>query len=142
MNFGLQINKKDLITIVVLCIVFFSIAVVNLGNTQYPSTTAQMTNGQGFYIDLGAQTNVNSMIFLLDQGALNLTISSGSPGNWTVAAGNVAWPYSTSSSTWSEDYNKWYEVSVDKTTQYLKVDFNTAGSSDTILSEIAVLNQN
>ena len=44
MNLGLQINKKDAITIVLLCIVFFSIAVVNLGYTQSPTTTAQLTD--------------------------------------------------------------------------------------------------
>ena len=84
LNLELKINKKDLITIVLLSVVFFSIAVVNLGLTQSPTTTAQLTTGQSFYIDLGAQTNVKSMIFLLKQGAINVTVSSGSPGNWTV----------------------------------------------------------
>ena len=35
-NLDLKINKKDIVTIVLLSIVFFSIAVVNLGITQNP----------------------------------------------------------------------------------------------------------
>jgi len=140
LNFGLKIDKKDIITIVVLSVVFFSIAAVNLGYTTYPTTTTQLAAGQSFYVDLGSRTNVKSMIFLLDVGALNVTISQGSPVNWTVVPGasNVAWPYS---GVWSEDYNKWYEVSVDQTTQYLKVDMGTTGY-ETVLSQIAVIDQN
>ncbi|MGD0070454.1 MAG: glycosyltransferase family 39 protein [Candidatus Bathyarchaeia archaeon] len=140
MNLGLKIGKKDLITIVLLSIVFFSIATWNLGLTQSPTTTAQLTAGQSFYLDLGSSTNVKSMVFLLKQGAFNVTISAGSPSNWTAAATNVAWPYS--SSQWSEDYYKWDEVSVSQTTQYLKVDFGSAGDYNTILAEIAVIDQN
>ena len=108
-----------------LCVVFFSIAVVNLGYTTYPQNITQMTAGQSFYIDLGNQTNVKSMLILLNVGALNATISTGSPGNW-IEAINVTWPYSNGG--WSEDYNKYVspngqnEIPIDQTTQYLKVD--------------------
>jgi dolichyl-phosphate-mannose-protein mannosyltransferase len=139
MNLGLQINKKDAVTIILLSIVFFSIAVVNLGLTQSPTTTAQLTAGQSFYVDLGNSTNVKSMVFLLKEGAFNVTISSGSPGNWQAAASNVEWPYGNSA--WSEDYYKWHEVSVDQTTQYLKVDVGPAGYQ-TLIAEIAVIDQN
>ena len=87
-----------------LCVVFFSIAVVNLGYTTYPQNITQMTAGQSFYIDLGNQTNVKSMLILLNVGALNATISTGSPGNW-IEAINVTWTYSNGG--WSEDYNKY-----------------------------------
>jgi dolichyl-phosphate-mannose--protein O-mannosyl transferase len=140
MNIGLKINKKDLITIVLLSVVFFSIATWNLGLTQSPTTTAQLTAGQSFYLDLGSSTNVKSMVFLLKNGAVNATISTGSPGNWQNITTNVAWPYSDSQ--WSEDYYKWYEVSVDQTTQYLEVNFSQAGSYNTIIAEIAVIDQN
>ncbi len=145
MNLGLQINKKDAITIVLLSIVFFSIAVVNLGLTQSPTTTAQLTAGQSFYLDLGNQTNVKSMVFLLKQGAINVTISAGSPGNWTVAV-TENWPYSNSQ--WSEDYYKYVqyngqsEVPINQVTQYLKLDIGPTGSYNTIIAEIAVIDQN
>ena len=89
-----------------------------------PRTQLKLTAGQSFYVNLGASTNVKSMIVLLDVGAFNFTVSTGSPGNWTEVT-NVAWPYSNSQ--WSEDYYKWNEIPVDQTTQYLKVDVGPAG---------------
>ena len=138
MNLGLQINKKDLITVVLLSIVFFSIAAWNLGLTQTPTTTATLTAGQSFYVDLGASTNVKSMVVLLDVGAFNFTVSTGSPGNWQEVT-NVAWPYSNSE--WSENYYVWDEIPVGQTTQYLKVDVGPAGF-ETVIAQIAVINQN
>jgi len=129
-----------LITIVLLCVVFLSIAVPNLGLTQSPTTTAQMAAGQSFYLDLGSSTNVKSIVVLLKQGALNVTVSTGSPENWTVTAANNDWPYSNSQ--FSEDYYKWHEISVDQTTQYLELSFGPAGSYNTIIAEIAVIDQN
>ena len=77
MNFGLQINKKDLITIVLLSVVFFSIAIVNLGEHNIPLNSYSNDSWQSFYVNLGNQTNVKSMLFLLDSGAMNVTVSSG-----------------------------------------------------------------
>ena len=51
MNLGLQINKKDLITIVLLAVVFFSIATWNLGATQIPTNSTTLTAGQSFYVN-------------------------------------------------------------------------------------------
>ncbi len=138
MNLGLQINKKDLITIVLLAIVFFSIAAVNLGATQIPTNTTQLTAGQSFYVNLGASTNVKYLIVLLDVGAYNFTVSSGSPSNWTEVT-NFPWPYSNSQ--WSEDYYKWTEIPVNQVTQYLKVDVGPAGY-ETEIAQIAVIDQN
>ncbi len=140
LNLDLKITKKDLITIVLLSIVFFSIAVVNLGLVQSPTTTAQLTAGQSMYLDLGNQTNVKSMILLLKVGAMNVTISTGSPGNWQNNSVNSAWPYS--SSQFSEDYYKWHEVSIGQVTQYLELNFSQAGTYNTIIAEIAVIDQN
>ncbi len=104
MNLGMQINKKDLITIVLLAVVFFSIAAWNLGATQIPTNTTTLTAGQSFYVTLGNSTNVKYLIVLMDVGAYNFTVSSGSPSNWTEVT-NYPWPYSNS--VWSEDYYKW-----------------------------------
>ncbi len=137
LNFDLKLTKKDIITIVLLSIVFFSIAVVNLGLMQSPTSTAQITDGQSFYISLGSQTNVKSVILLLKQGAMNVTISTGAPGNWMNSSVNSVWPSAS-----SEDYYKWHEVSIAQTTQYLKLDFGPAGGYNTIIAEIAVIDQN
>ena len=138
MNIKLKITKVDVITVVLLCIVFFSMAVVNLGWTQTPTTTAQLFGGQSFYLDLGSSVNVKSVVLLLKQGAMNVTVSSGTPGNWQSAVVN-AWPYNDGS--WSEDYYKWHEVAVSQTTQYLQFNFTQAGSASTILAEVAVIGQ-
>jgi dolichyl-phosphate-mannose--protein O-mannosyl transferase len=139
MKLELQINRKDVVTIVLLSIVFFSIAVWNLGLTQTPTTTTQLTAGQSFYLDLGSSTNVKSMVLLLKNGAFNVTISTGSPGNWQDVATNSTYPQYNKQ--WSEDYYKWDEVPVGQTTQYLKAEFGPAGYN-TILAEIAVIDQN
>lgn len=119
-----------------LCIVFFSLATWNVGLTQTPTTTTQFTAGQSFNLDLGSSVNVKSVVILLKQGAFNVTVSSGSPGNWQNAPANDAWPYSNNQ--WSEDYYKWREVSVGQTTQYLKFNFSQAGY-DTNIAEVAVI---
>ena len=92
LNLDIKLTKKDIITIVLLSIVFFSIAVANLGLTQSPTTTAQLTDGQSFYITLGVQTNVKSVIFLLKQGAMDVNISTGSPGNWASTQSTMLGP--------------------------------------------------
>jgi len=138
MNFGVQVDKKDLITVVILAVVFFSIAAWNLGDTQIPTNSTQLTAGESFYVTLGNSTNVQYLIVLTDVGAYNFTVSSGSPGNWTEVT-NYLWPYS--STGWSEDYYKWTEITVDQTTQYLKVDVGQAGY-ETLIAQIAVIDQN
>ena len=127
-----------MITIVLLSIVFFSIATWNIGLTQTPTTTTQFITGQSFYLDLGSSTNVKSVVFLLKSGAFNVTISSGALGNWQDAATNIAYPYSNQQ--WSEEYYKWHEVDAPQTTQYLKVNFSQAGY-DTVIAEVAVIDQ-
>ena len=139
LDLDIKVTKKDIITIVLLSIVFFSIAVANLGLAQSPSTTAQLTDGQSFYLTLSSQTNVKSVILLLKQGAIDVNISSGFPGNWASTI-HDAWPYSNSQ--YSEDYYKWHEVNVGQTTQYLEFNFSQAGGYNTIIAEIAVIDQN
>ncbi len=140
LTLDIKLTKKDIITIVLLSIVFLSIAATNLGLTQSPTTTAQLTDGQSFYITLNNETNVRSVVLLLKQGAMNVTITSGSPGNWLNNSVNSAWPYSNSQ--FSEDYYKWHEVSLGMTTQYLEFDFGIVGGYNTIIAEIGVIDQN
>jgi dolichyl-phosphate-mannose-protein mannosyltransferase len=124
----MQLDKLDLLTIAVLMVVFFSMATWNLGLTHTPITAVQFFEGQSFYIDMGAQTAVKSAVLLLKHGSFNITVSTGSPGNWSVKPNTVSF----------SDYYKWYEVSVQQSTQYLKFDFNE--SSNAIIGEMAVIN--
>jgi dolichyl-phosphate-mannose--protein O-mannosyl transferase len=129
----MQITKRDLITIAALSAVFFVMATWNLGLTRTPVTTAQLSAGQSFYVDLGAVQTVKSVCFLLEEGSYNLTMTSGSPGNWS----------STSATSSFSDYYKWDEVQFfpAQTTRYIKVDFyNTADGQSATIAEIAVIN--
>jgi dolichyl-phosphate-mannose--protein O-mannosyl transferase len=129
----MQITKRDLITIAALSVIFFAMATWNLGLTQTPVTTAQLSAGQSFYVDLGSVQTVKSVCLLLEDGSYNLTITSGSPGNWS----------STYVLASFSDYYKWNEAQffTPQTTQYIKVDFyNTTDGQSAIIAEIAVIN--
>jgi dolichyl-phosphate-mannose--protein O-mannosyl transferase len=129
----MQITKRDLLTIAALSIIFFAIATWNLGLTRTPVTTTQLSAGQSFYVDLGSVQTVKSVCFLLEDGSYNLTITPGSPGNWS----------STHVPSSFSDYYKWNEVQffTPQTTQYIKVDFyNTANGQSATIAEIAVIN--
>jgi dolichyl-phosphate-mannose-protein mannosyltransferase len=141
MNIKIDLNKRDLLTIAVLSIIFFSLAVSNLGATQTPITTEQISAGQGFYVDLVASTKVKSVILLLKEGSFNLTLSVGSVDNWQVAASNVAFSYNSVEQQWSEEYYKWHEVSISQTTRYIKFTFNQS-PYNTVIAEIAVIDSN
>jgi hypothetical protein len=83
MNIRINLDKRDLLTIAVLSIVFFSIAVWNLGLSQTPITTWQTTENEAFYIDLGESANVGTVYFLVKDGSATVQVSTGSPGSWS-----------------------------------------------------------
>jgi dolichyl-phosphate-mannose-protein mannosyltransferase len=143
MRIGLDLDKRDLLTIAVLSIVFFSLAIWNLGMTQTPVTAAQFSPDQSFIVDLGSVNSVKSVSLLLKDGDFNLTVSVGSPDNWQVVTSNTLYPYNTAEKQWSVDYYKWYEVNIQQTTRYVRVAFNQAPSSAVIteLSVISIDNQ-
>ena len=141
MNFKIDLNKRDLLTITVFAIVFFSLAVSNLGATQAPVTTVEISAGQSFYVDLGALTEMKSVILLLKGGSFNLTLSVGSVDDWQVVASNVAFPYDSVKQQWSEEYYKWHEVSISQTTRYIRFTFSQS-LYKTVIAEIAVIDPN
>jgi hypothetical protein len=75
----MDIDKRDLLTIIALSIVFFSIAVWNLGLTQSPVTTWQTSENQSFYIDLGQIESVDSVYLLVKNGSASVQTYTGSP---------------------------------------------------------------
>jgi dolichyl-phosphate-mannose-protein mannosyltransferase len=138
MNSRIDLDKRDLLTIALLSIVFFSFATWNLGMMQTPVTAVQFFSGQGFMIDLGNVNDVKSVVLLLKDGRFNLTISVCSPDNWQVIASNLLYPYNHGQQAWSRDYYKWYEVNIQKTTQFVRIDFNQSPSS-AVIPEVAVI---
>jgi dolichyl-phosphate-mannose-protein mannosyltransferase len=147
LNFSLKAIKYDLVAIILLCIIFFSIASYNLGASTVPTTNVEFQNGQSFYVDFGTQTNVTQTLFLVT-GGLNVSVSIGTPSNWVIVQSNVAYPpedYSPDAlkqaQGWTGFYNEWISVGVANRTQYLKIDINRL-YYPIIITDILVLNEN
>jgi dolichyl-phosphate-mannose-protein mannosyltransferase len=125
----MHLNRRDLVTIAVLSMIFFSVAIWNLGLSQTPVTTVQLSAGQSFYLDFGSQRDVGSVFFLLKDGSYNVTLYTDAPGNWTQAK----------TATSDYEYYKWKEISLYQTAQYIRIDVGQS-SSEPIIAELAVTN--
>ena len=124
----MNISKRDLLTIVVLSIVFFSVATWNLGMTQVPMTTWQTTENKSFCIGLGRFESAGSVYFLVKQGSANVTVYIGSPGNWSY---NRTFDIKFS-------YYSWSKLDISSNTQYVRFDFQQVSIE---IAEIAILSQ-
>ncbi|MCW4005921.1 MAG: phospholipid carrier-dependent glycosyltransferase [Candidatus Bathyarchaeota archaeon] len=101
-----------------------SVATWNLGVNQAPITTAQFSSDDSFYVDLGEEVPVDSVLFLLKDNSYNLSLYKGSPENWQAVTSN--WEKS--------EYYKWDQIGFSQTTQYIKVEFGA--SSNAVISEM------
>ncbi len=128
MNIRKDINKRDLLSIAVLCTIFFSVAIWNLGLTQVPLTNWQANENKTFYINLGEIESVGTVYFLVKNGSANVQVHTGSPGNWSNSR-NFTIPTS---------YYSWNEVNVNSGTQYVRFGFEQASIE---IAEIALLSQ-
>jgi dolichyl-phosphate-mannose-protein mannosyltransferase len=128
MNIRIDLDKRDLLTIAVLSIIFFSLTVWNLGLPQAPITTWQTTENEAFYIDLGEPASVGTVYFLVKNGVASVQVYTGSPGNWST---------SESSLSISNSYYSWSEVNVNGLTRYVRFDFEPESSIEVV--EVAVL---
>jgi dolichyl-phosphate-mannose-protein mannosyltransferase len=124
----MDINKRDLLTIAVLSVIFFSIATWNLGMTQVPLTTWQTTKNKSFYIAFNKLEDVSSVYFLIKQGSANAIVYTGSPGNW---GDNRTFEIKFS-------YYSWNKLDINSNTQYIRFDFQQPSIE---IAEIAALNQ-
>ena len=115
MNFGLSINKKDVITIILVSVVFFGIAAWNVGSIQYPVTNWQATQPESFYVNLGGMQHVQTVYFWVESGNASVTIFSGSPENWTSVGNLVLQPAGT-------DYSVFESCNINAYTQFLSFD--------------------
>lgn len=127
----MDIDKRDLLTIVVLSVVFFSIAVWNIGLAQAPITAWETSQNQSFYIDLGKTENVDAVYLLVKNGSASVQAYTGSPANWSPRGDplSITYPY---------DYYSWSKITVDSNTQYVRFNFENASVE---VAELAVLSQ-
>ncbi len=136
-DFDLNINKKDIITIVLLSIVFFAIAVSNLGAMQVPSNSVTITNNsqaEGAIVDFGNPTYINKLYFYMkdSQTTSIINIFTGEPGNWTKA--------STLSTGYPFAYMNWNKTDIYATTRYIKLEVEPGANVE--INEIAALDIN
>jgi len=115
MNIGIKITKKDLITIILLSLVFFGIAAWNVGSINAPVTNWQSTTPESFYVNLGSAQQVQNVYFWVKSGNATVSVYSGVPGNWSYLGQFVLQPRGT-------DYSVYQSLSLNVNTQFL--DFN------------------
>jgi len=126
------INKRDLLTIIIISIVFFSMAAWNLGLTQAPTTTWQTSRDQSFYINIGRTENIGTVYLLVKNGSATAQAYIGSPGNWNsqgILLLSITYPY---------DYYSWSKVAIESSTQYVRFQFENATVE---IVELSVLDQ-
>jgi dolichyl-phosphate-mannose-protein mannosyltransferase len=133
----MSINKRDVVAIIALSIVFFSVATWNLGLTNSPTTVWQTNGSESFHVDLGEVQNLTSVYFLVQSGNASVSVSTGSPGSWIQ--------YATSK---TEGYYSWTQLQMGSSSRYVDFDVTakyssfSSGSRDIIvLAEIVVLGQ-
>jgi hypothetical protein len=104
-DFDLKVDKKDILTMVLLSLIFFSIAVTNLGATSVPSNslTVNSTEPQAAVIDLGNSTYVNKICFYMKdcQNTCTIKIYTDQPGNW-IENGKIIAGYPFAYMNWNE----------------------------------------
>ncbi len=113
MNMGIKITKKDLLTIVLVSIVFFGIAAWNVGSIAYPTTNWQSTAQENFYVNLGSSQQVRNVYFWVKSGNATVDVYTGAPGNWSYAGQLVLQPRGT-------DYSVYQSLGLSVITQYLE----------------------
>jgi len=135
LDFDLHVDKKDIITMVLLSVVFFSLAVTNLGATAVPSNnlTVNTSETQAAIIDLGSPVYVNKIGFYMKdcQGTSTINVYTGQPGNWTEAGKIVAgYPFA---------YMNWNNTNIYTTTRYVRLEFESPSNIE--VNEVALLDQ-
>jgi dolichyl-phosphate-mannose--protein O-mannosyl transferase len=105
--------KRETIVVVSLSIMFFFLAILNLGHDEIPSTGWAVSGRARVIIDLVSEVDVIEIAFMVKTGDLNLEISTGEPDSWDKAAEASV-----------EGYNRWRRIGIDRRTRFLRLDFN------------------
>jgi Gpi18-like mannosyltransferase len=131
--FSFNISKKDIITMILLSLIFFSVAITNLGATQVPSNGLKIDSDQPqiIILDFGHVTYVSKIcLYLKDSQNTQITISTGQLDNWsTVGIEPITYPFA---------YMNWKNRDLNQETRYIHLEFAALASIE--INEIAVLN--
>lgn len=129
LNLRLEINKKDILTIVLLSIVFFSIAIVNLGSSQVPVNGWQTNQDKTIQVDLGKTVYVSQVYLLVKNGSANVQVSTDLQNSGLIVPIKIEYPV----------YYVWKNTTVNANTRYVQLAFQEANVE---ITEVAVLDQN
>ncbi|MCL2172552.1 MAG: phospholipid carrier-dependent glycosyltransferase [Candidatus Bathyarchaeota archaeon] len=136
-DFGLNLDKKDVLTIVLLSLIFFSVAVTNLGATKVPSNSLSINSDtvlQAAIVDLGYPVYVNNVYFYIKDCHTSSTIKiyTGQPDDWFESGEIIAdYPFA---------YMNWNNTGIYQTTQYIHLEFVAPINIE--INEIAFLDDN
>ena len=117
MNFDLKLKKIDLLSIILLSVLFFSIAAWNVGRIDAPVTNWQSTTQASFYVDVGSSQQVQTAYFWVKTGNASVTVYSGTPQNWSYVGNYSLLDRDT-------DYSVQQDVSLYANTQFLRFEIN------------------
>jgi predicted membrane-bound dolichyl-phosphate-mannose-protein mannosyltransferase len=117
-----SIGKKDLLTILILSLAFFSISILSLGSSNVPTSVWQERTGS-FFVDLGEISNVSSAYVLVMNGSSEIVAYAGYPKNWSIA-----------SSVNVNSYYSWSKIAIDQKTQFVRFDIlNSIGIAEVVI---------
>lgn len=124
----LGLDKKDLVVIAALSIVYFILSNYNLGNNQIPVNPWEPPGSGMVVIQFQAPSSISSL-FVLTGGerTVNFQIYDGYIGNWSYVA-----------SFQGSEYYRWGNADIDRTTQHIA--FSFTGKSGKII-EIVLTGQ-
>ena len=134
--FDLTIDKKDVVTIVLLSLIFFSVAVTNLGATQVPSSSLIINTvvPQVAIIGFEEPMYVSKIYFYIkdcQNDNSTIKIFTGQPSCWFESGELVAsYPFA---------YMNWNNSDIYQVTQYIRLEFGSL--SDIEINEVALLDQ-
>jgi len=130
--FSFNITKKDIITMILLSLIFFSIAITNLGATQVPSNGLEIADEQPqvVILDLGSITSASTISFYIKNSEdTQIKIYTGQHDDW-VESGTITitYPYA---------YMNWHSLNI-RDTRYIRLEFEAL--ANITINELAILN--
>jgi Gpi18-like mannosyltransferase len=129
--FSFNITKKDVITMVLLSLIFFSIAITSLGATQVPSSGLKIADEQpqAAILDLGHITSVSAISFYIkDSQDTKIKIYTNQYDSWFESGTiTVTFPYA---------YMNWHSLNI-QDTRYIRLEFEALANIE--INELAVL---
>jgi dolichyl-phosphate-mannose-protein mannosyltransferase len=119
-----KIVREDVIVILLLSVLFFSMSAINLGSFKVPISVWQ---GQtdSFFVDIGEASNVSGAYILVMNGSSDIITYTGYPENWNL-----------SGSTKLNSYYSWSKIVIDRKTRFLRFDIKNGSIG---IAELAIL---